>query len=148
MLRAICTALLLCLSIGSVRAHSPSYCKTHVYVVPDHPIDSRFMYLAYHPLMYALAEKFCGAHPFPMTPIFLPDVEHEGCGPETDVHKDLVKTINLLENASLVAMATDGDPKTHLTKKQSKQWAATTVRQLGGCQALVKWHDANVALHQ
>jgi len=140
--RYFCVAILVSLPIVSARAQSPNYCRTSF--KPNEPIESRFTGLEYALMMHALAEKYCGAQPMPMGPRFLGYVEKQGCGPGTEIYTDIQKGIGYMESASLKLLAQNGNSKLKLSDKQVREWASTAAKELGGCDALKKAHDAEL----
>ncbi len=95
-------------------------------------------------MMHVLAEKYCGAKSTPMRQRFLGYIEKQGCGPGTEIYADTEKAIAHMEGASLKLLAQDGDTTLKMSEKQVREWASTAAKELGGCDALKKAHDAEL----
>lgn len=131
--------VLACLLLLPAEAHSQNFCTTSF--KPGEQIETRFMGVDYALMMFALAEKYCGAPRQPMRPYFLGYLEKHGCGPGTEIYTDVDKSITWLEGASLKRLAQEGDSTLALSDQQAREWASTAVQELGGCEALKKAHD-------
>lgn len=127
--------------VSTVQAESPRYCKTSF--ASGGKIETRFMGLSYQMLMYALAEKHCGAKPSPMGPKFLGYLERQGCDAKTEIYQDVAASISRFEGWNLKLMATEGDPSSSITEQQARDWAKNASEQLGGCESLLKLHDGD-----
>ncbi|PZM15864.1 hypothetical protein [Rhizobium tubonense] len=142
MFRYLCGAILALAPLVAANAESPNYCRNSFN--PNEPIESRFMGLDYALVMHALAERYCGAEPKPMRPRFLGYIEKQGCGPETEIYSDVEKSIARMEGASLKVLAQGGNPKLAMSNKQVQKWASMTSKELGGCDALKRAHEADL----
>ncbi|MGX5668178.1 hypothetical protein ACWKW9_19630 [Rhizobium daejeonense] len=142
MLRFFGATVLSFFVFAEVQAQSPNFCRTSF--APGEEIETRFMGLDYAIMVHALAEKYCGAKSVSMGTKFLGHLERNGCGSDTEVYRDVAKSIIKLQSASLKLMAADGDETLNLTKEQVENWAKDTSEQLGGCERLIKLHDSEL----
>ncbi|OWV77182.1 hypothetical protein ATY76_04350 [Rhizobium sp. R339] len=139
MFRKISAMLSASLLLLPAAAHAQNFCRTSF--TPGEQIETRFMGMEYALMMFALAEKYCGAPRQQMRPYFLGHLEKHGCGPGTEIYADVEKSIAWLEDASLKRLAQGGDSKLALSDRQVREWASTAVQDLGGCEALKQGHD-------
>ncbi|WP_370169255.1 IS66 family transposase [Sinorhizobium fredii] len=87
-------------------------------------------------------EARLGADPAPMRPTFLGYLKRQGCGPETEIYRDVEMSIGRLEGANLKLLAQSGDPNLSLSEQQVQDWAMSTSKELGGCERLIKLHES------
>ncbi|MBX4997048.1 hypothetical protein [Rhizobium lentis] len=140
MFRIICAIGLSCLSATVAYGQSPQFCRNSF--APGEKIETRFMGINYALLMHALAEKYCGAEPAPMGPKFLGYLKRQGCGPETEIYRDVEMSISRLEGPTLKLLAQGGEPGLSLSERQAQDWAASASKELGGCERLIKLHNS------
>lgn len=138
MFRTIGAMVLSCSLVSVAYGQSPRFCRAGF--APDEKIETRFMGLGLALTMYALAEKYCGAVHAPMGPGFLGYLEKQGCGPETEIYREVQMSIERLERSDLRQLAQDGDPALSLSEEQVQEWASHTAKELGGCDKLIAVH--------
>ncbi|ODT08008.1 MAG: hypothetical protein ABS58_04490 [Mesorhizobium sp. SCN 65-20] len=138
MFRTIAALALTFLSVTFAYGQSPRFCRNSF--APGEKTETRFMGLSYALIGYALAEKYCGADPAPMGPKFLGYLKRQGCDPETEIYRDVEKSIDKLERANLKQLAQDGNTSLSLSEKQVQEWAISTSEVLGGCERLISLH--------
>lgn len=102
------------------------------------------MGLEYALMAHVLAEKYCGAEPRPMGPRFLGYIEKQGCDSGTEIYTDVEAGIAKMEGGGLKLLAQGGNPKLTMSNEQVQEWASTAAKELGGCDALKKAHDAEL----
>ena len=142
MIRFSSGAFLLCMAISSAQAGDAPYCRNNAQ--PGEKIDARFVGLDYGIMMLALAEKYCGAKHQPMAPRLLGYVKKQGCGPETEVYRNISMSIKKVEAADLKMLAAGGNSKIHISDKQARDWAADAAKNFGGCEKLIRLHDSKM----
>ncbi|WP_064692483.1 hypothetical protein [Rhizobium aegyptiacum] len=139
MFRYLCGALLASVPLVAANAQSANFCRNSFN--PNEAVESRFMGLEYALTAHVLAEIYCGAEPKPMRPRFLGYIEKQGCDSGTEIYKDVEAAIAKMEGAGLKLLAQE-DPKLSMSDEQVQEWASTATKELGGCDALKKAHDA------
>lgn len=138
MLRTIGAMVLSCSLVTVAYGKSPRFCRMSF--APGEKIETRFMGLGLALTTYALAEKYCGAEPVPMSPRFLGYLEKQGCGPETEIYREIKMSIERLERTDLRQLAQGGDPTLSLSERQVQAWATHAAAELGGCERLIAVH--------
>ena len=141
MLRIVAAMVLSCSLVTVAYGQSPRFCR--IGFAPGEEIETRFMGLGLALTMHALAEKYCGAKPAPMSPRFLGYLEKQGCGPDTEVYREVKMSIDRLERANLRQLAQGGDPIPSLSEQQVQEWATHTAKELGGCKKLIEVHKTD-----
>ncbi len=142
MIRVSSGALMLCVAVSSAHAGDAPSCRATSQ--PGQKIETRFMGLDYGIMMLALAEKYCGAKHKPMAPRFLGYLKKQGCGPDTEVYRNISTSIKVAEAADLKMLAAGGNPKIHVSYKQARDWAAGAAKSFGGCEKLIALHDSKM----
>ncbi|MBY5313692.1 hypothetical protein GR210_07445 [Rhizobium leguminosarum] len=142
MFRYLLGAILASVPLTAANAEQPNFCRTSF--KPNEPFESRFVGIDYALTMHVLAERYCGAEPKPIGPRFLQYVEKQGCGPGTEIYSDLEAAVAKMEGASLKLFAQNGDPGLAISEPQVQEWASSTTKELGGCDALKAAHDAKL----
>ena len=138
MFRTVGAIVLSCSLVTLAYGQSPRFCRMSF--AQGEAIETRFTGLGIALTMYALAEKYCGAKPAPMGPKFLGYLEKQGCGPETEIYREIEISIDRLERASLRQLAQDGDAALSLSEQQVQDWATRASKELGGCKRLITVH--------
>lgn len=145
MIRFVRACLLICLVPASAMAQSsPGFCKTKG--DGNGGVDTRFLGIPFQLIVFSLAEKHCGAEPKPMRELFLGHLEKNGCGSGTEVYSETEATIKKLEYADLAQLAQGVEEGRAFSEQQATEWAVATVGALGGCDTLLKQHDAGIGL--
>ncbi|MDC7743872.1 hypothetical protein [Rhizobium binxianense] len=142
MFRYLCGAVLASVPLVAANAESANFCRNSF--KPNEPVELRFMGLEYALTAHVLAEKLCGSEPRPMRPRFLEYIEKQGCDPGTEIYTDVEAAIAKMEGASLKLLAQDGNPKLKMSNEEVQEWASAAAKELGGCDALKKAHDAEL----
>ncbi|WP_064711153.1 hypothetical protein [Rhizobium bangladeshense] len=141
MLRYLCGVLLASVPLVAANAESANFCRNSFN--PNEAVESRFMGLEYALTAHVLAEKYCGAEPRPLRPRFLGYIEKHGCDSGTEIYKEVEAAIAKMEDAGLNLLAQE-NPKLTMSDEQVREWASTATKELGGCDALKKAHDAEI----
>lgn len=91
-----------------------------------------FMGVPYLMLSWSLAERVCHADHLPMVRYVEKMVKAEGCGPDTEISRDLKHSAIEMDKLSLAQILEITDPA--VTDEAVKKEAESAVDQFGGCE--------------
>ncbi|THK37325.1 hypothetical protein EHS39_13920 [Ensifer sp. MPMI2T] len=135
--------IVLLVSVISSTANAGAYDRCDQRIEKDEPNDGRFLGVPYAMIAHSLAEKHCGAKPRSMRGKILDFIEENGCGPGTMIYSEVDEAISRMEIADLKQIVFNGDRSINPSPQQIREEAERMVNSLGGCQALIRAHDAD-----